>query len=384
MAKWFQKNEIEFVVMESTGSFWIPVYDILEEYGFTIHLVNARDAKSCPGRRKTDKNDCKWLQKLGTYGLLTPSFIAPSAVRQLQVYMHQRDSLTKNASTYIQRVQKTLVEMNLFLHNAISDITGKSGMLILNAIINGETDPQKLVKLCDRRIKSSRQIIINSLTGNYREEGVFVISQNLKMYEICQAQIIECENRYISLLEKFESKVNIPEMKETKKFPTKNLLHRVLGIDLTAVPGLKELTIQKVLAKTGTNLSPWKTHKHFTSWLGLAPNREISGGKKGKIIRKKMTNSATLAFKMAAFSLQRSECYLGAFYRKMKSRFGPRKATAVTARKLAEIFFHMVTRGTEFQEYGVKRFEKEHKEQTMKNLKRKAKVLGFELIPATV
>jgi transposase len=380
MAKWLKKCRIDNIVMESTGTYWIPVFNILERYGFSVSLVNARDVKNCPGRKKTDRLDCQWIQKLGTYGLLNSSFIAPEKVRALQIYMNQRESLTRDSSSYVQRIHKSLVEMNLFLHNAISDVTGKTGMRILKAIIGGERNPEVLVKYRDWRIKKSKKEIIKSLTGDYREEGVFVLSQNLAMYEDCQSKIADCDRSILQLLESFESKtVGIEKIEGSYK---KHVLYRITGVDLTKIPGIDELTAQKILSKTGTDFSPWKTESHFTAWLGVSPNRGMSGGRELKHRRKKMKNSATQAFKRASATLHRSYSYLGAFFRKMKSRFGPKKATAITARKLAEIFYLMITSGSEFVEKGIERFEENNRERMIKNLTNRAKKLGLKVIKA--
>lgn len=379
MGDWLLKCGIEQVVMESTGTYWIPVFDVLEKLGLQMKLVNAKDVKNAPGRKKTDKLDCAWLQKLGTYGLLTASFIPPHKVRMLNCLITQRDNLVRNSSTFIQRMQKSLVEMNLFLHNVISDITGKTGIQIIRAIVNGETDAGKLARFRDGRIKSSKEAIRKSLEGNYNKESIFALSQNLELYDILQNKIFQCEKEILKLLDTMESKVADSDLSGKGKM---KMLHRILGTDCTKIPGFSELALTKILSKTGFDLSVWPTSKHFTSWLGLSPNNRITGGKIISAKSKKVTNSASQAFRQSAVSLRNSKTYLGAFMNRMRIRFGPKKATAITARKIAVIFYNMVRNCTEYEDLGREFYNEQYQQRYLRSLKRKARKAGYILQPA--
>lgn len=378
MGKWLLECGVDTVIMESTGVYWIPVFDVLEKLGLTVKLVNAKDVKNAPGRKKTDKLDCVWLQKLGMYGLLTASFIPPHKVRMLNALITQRDNLVRNCSTFIQRMQKSMIEMNIFLHNVISDITGKTGLKILRAIVDGEKDPSKLAQYRDRRIKCSKEEIIESLTGTYNKECLFVLRQNLELYDELQEKIIQCSKEIDNLLNAVEAKIIDSDLAGKGK---REMFHRILGTDCTKIPGVNELTLTKIVSKTGFDMTPWPTDKHFTSWLGLSPNNRITGGKKISGRSKKVSNAATEAFRQGAVSLTRSNSYLGAFLKRMRVRFGPKKAVAITARKIAVIFYQMLTKCSEYEELGRDFYDEKYRERYLKSLRRKAIQAGYELLP---
>lgn len=282
LANWLKECKIDTVAMESTGVYWIPIFQILEAKGFKVCLVNARHVKNVPGR-KSDVSDCQWLQRLHSYGLLAASFQPDAMTRELRAYLRQRDGLVRYTTAHIQHMQKSMTQMNLQLHNVISDITGKSGMAIIRAIINGERNPDELVKLCGNGLRSPVSVIRKSLEGNYLDEHIFTLKQAVELYDFYQKQILECENRITELLAKFpdqeiKDKSEVPPSQKKKNKQNKinpairEHLTRTTGIDLTEVNGFNTLTVVTIISEVGHDMSKWKTEKHFTSWLGLSPN----------------------------------------------------------------------------------------------------------------
>lgn len=390
LADWLKECKITTVAMESTGVYWIPIFQILEEKGFTVYLVNARHVKNVPGR-KSDVSDCQWLQRLHSFGLLSASFQPDAMTRELRAYLRQRDGLVRYTTAHIQHMQKSLTQMNIQLHNVISDITGKSGMAIIRAIINGERNPDELVKHCGNGLRSPLDVIKKSLEGNYLDEHIFTLKQAVELYDFYQKQILECENKITELLAKFpdqEIKAKSDDPPPPKKKNKQNKinpairehLQRTTGIDLTEINGFNTLTAITIISEVGLDMSKWKTEKHFTSWLGLAPNNSISGGKVLKTGTKKIKSRASRAFRQAAQTLERSQSYLGAYYRKMKYKLGAGKANVATARKLAVLFYNLVKNGTEFRDLGIEYFESRFKERNIASLKKRAKDLGFSLV----
>lgn len=388
LALWLKECGIDTVAMESTGVYWIPVFQILEQHGLKVCLVNARHAKNVPGR-KSDVRDCQWLQQLHSFGLLAGSFQPDSVTRELRTYLRQRDMLVHSATSQIQHMQKSLIQMNLLLHNAISDITGASGMAILRAIIKGERDPEKLIIHCRQGLKNSEEVIKKSLTGTYAEEHIFTLTQAVELYDFYQAKIAECEERINSTLRKYpdtqqkdaDSDGTAKKKKKSSISPEiKEQLKRMTGVDLTQIDGMNTLSAVTVISETGTDMSKWKTEKHFTSWLGLSPDNRISGGKILKSGTKKIKSRASRAFRHCAQTLHRSKSYMGAYYRKMRARLGPGKANVAAARKLAVIFYTMLKTGTGFKDLGFDYYEKKYKERSIASLKDKAEKLGYSLI----
>lgn len=385
IANWLKECKIETVAMESTGVYWLPLFQILESRGFEVLLVNAQHVKNVPGR-KTDVQDCQWLQRLHTYGLLNASFQPDDRIRMLRTYLRQRDTLIRSASSHIQRMQKALTLMNIKLHNVISDITGKSGMNILRAISDGERNPDNLVKLCDKGLKASEEVIRKSLEGQYTEDNIFALKQEIELYDFYQLKQEECNNKISDLLKTMESKSgssDAPKLGKKKPKADTGLqkeIARLAGVDLTQIDGINTTTLSTLVAETGVDMSKWKTAKHFTSWLGLSPNNKISGGKILSSASKKIKSRANNAFRLAAFGLSRSETYLGAAYRRLKSRIGPAKATTAIARKIAVIYYSMIKYGQSYQDLGGQYYEKCHAQRTRKNLEKRAREFGLTLV----
>lgn len=393
MADWLKQCSIETVAMESTGVYWIPVFQVLETRGFEVKLVNAHYVKTVPGR-KTDVLDCQWLQKLHSYGLLSGSFRPDDQICILRSYIRQRDNLIKSACIHVQRMQKALTEMNLQLHRVISDITGTTGKAIIKAIVSGERNPLTLAALKDGRIKASNQEIAASLTGDYRSEQVFILQQELQLYEFYQAQIAACDLQIEQCLVTFADKVDVikkplakPKRRGTKQpgnapqFDLRTHLYRVFGVDFTQVDGFGALTVLILLSELGLDPSRFPTVKHFSSWLGLCPGSRVTGGKIKSSQTRTVVNRAANAFRMAAQTLCRSHSALGAYYRRMQARLGAPKAITAAAHKLARIFYHLWTSGDIYSDPGIDAYEQQYQERMLKNLKRKAQAFGLQLLP---
>ena len=391
MANWLMECGVDTVAMEATGVYWIPLFQILEARGLKVKLVNAHHVKTVPGR-KTDVLDCQWLQQLHSYGLLSGSFRPEDQVCVLRSYIRQRDSLIKSASTHVQRMQKALIQMNLHLHKVISDITGLTGMKIIQAIIAGEQNPQILATLKNPRIKSSTADIAKALTGDYRSEHLFVLKQEFTLYEVFQTEIAAVDAEIEKCLASFTPKTLEPPPttgKKRRKKPTANhpdfdlhsYLYRIVGVDFTRIDGLDVLTVQTILSEVGLDPKRFPSVKHFTSWLGLCPGQKITGGKVKSSQTRKVVNRAANAFRMAAFSLTQSRSALGAFYRRLRSRFGAPKAMTATAHKLARIFYRLWTTGESYCDPGVDYYEQKYQNLMLKKLQKKAEALGLELVP---
>jgi transposase len=396
LADWLTTCRITTVVMESTGVYWIPLFQILEARGFEVALVNARHVKNVPGRPKTDRFDCRWLQKLHSYGLLAPSFRPPEHVCQLRSLLRHRDNLVQMLVKHIQHMQKALDQMNLHLHHVISDVTGVTGMRILRAIVAGERDPHTLAQYRDYRIKSSPETIAKALEGDYRSEHLFTLTQSLALYDFTQQQIADCDQEIERVLSTFETLVDpaahpLPPPTTTHRQPQRNEpafdlrthLYRITGVDLTQVPGLQAPTIHVILAEVGLNMHKGPTDKHFASWLGLCPDNQISGGKVLATGSRRVQNRASRALRMAAQSLRTSPSYLGAFFRRMRSKLGPAKATTATAHKLAKIIYHMLKEQTPYRERSAEDYLHKDQERQLRLLRKQAKSLGFTLVPQT-
>jgi transposase len=392
LADWLEACGVDTVAMESTGVYWIPIYEILESRGFEVYLVNARHIKNVTGR-KTDILDCQWIQQLHTYGLLQASFRPPEEIRALRSLVRHRDNLITSCSREIQHMQKALQQMNVKLTNVISDITGVTGMLIIRDIVAGQQDPETLARHRDPRCRKSEEEIAKSLQGHYKSEHVFALKQALEAYDFYQQQISECDSEIEKLYAAFESQVDVVEKplmsRKSKRNKTQgnepafNLrlyLYQWAGVDLTQIDGLDALTIQKVLTETGVDMSPWPTAKHFTSWLSLCPHNDKTGGKIIKSHTKKTQNRAAAALRMAAQSLARSKSALGGYYRRMRAKLGGPQAITATAHKLARIIYAMLKNQTEYIDPGMGYYEERARQRAIKNLKRKAMHLGFDIV----
>jgi transposase len=389
LANWLESCGVTTVAMESTGVYWIPLFELLEMRGFEVLLVDARHVKNVSGR-KTDVLDCQWLQQLHTYGLLSGAFRPTEQVCALRAYMRQRNMLIQQMSSHIQHMQKALSLMNIQLHNVISDITGETGMKIIRAIVDGERDTTQLASYRDYRCKSPLEIIQKSLTGHYRDEHVFALSQAVELFDIYQNKITACDEKIERQLSTFEGKDNVDKVslkkklvKKSKNAPSFDLsshLIRMVGVDLTGIPGIEAYSSLKIISEIGLDLSRWKSSKQFASWLGLCPGNKVSGGKRLGGKSKRTGNYASAALRMAASTLHHSQSALGAFFRRLKARIGAPKATTATAHKLAVIIFNMLTTRSEYVETGADYYEKQYRDRLIKNLNNRAKTLGFSLV----
>lgn len=394
LVDWLKKCGIETVAMESTGVYWIPLYELLESRGFEVMLVDARHVKNVSGR-KTDVLDCQWLQQLHTYGLLRGAFRPNEQVCRLRAYTRQRSMLVQQASNHIQHMQKALSQMNVQLHNVLSDITGETGMRIIRAIVNGTRCPKLLASHRDKRCKNSLETIEKSLTGSYRDEHVFSLTQAVELYETYQQKIAACDKKIEAQLLTFDERQDVgqEELNEraikrkskgrSKNAPLFNLkahLIRITGVDLTAIPGIEATSALKIIAEIGLDFTRWKSNKHFASWLGLCPGNKVSGGKRLGGKSKRTANYAASTLRMAGSTLHRSNSALGAFFRRLKSRLGAPKATTAVAHKLGTIIYQMIVDGKEYDEIGQDYYENQYRERIIKNLSIRAKTLGFKLV----
>lgn len=391
MATWLCGLGITTVAMESTGVYWVPVYEILEQYGLNVILANARDTRSVPGR-KTDVNDAQWIQRLHACGLLKASFRPSSLVVELRSYLRVRERLSDYAAAHIQHMQKALTFMNLQLNLVVADVTGATGMRIIRAIAKGERDPVMLATYRDTRCKSSQKTIEEALKGNYQPEHIFALRQALAMYDAYQVQIQECDVEIEVVLAKLslgiaKPSAPIPKPKHrTKqpnelKFDVRTALFNLVGADLTQIHGLGPYLALRMISECGTDMSRWPSAKHFTSWLTLCPGAKISGGKKLSSHTRKSNNRIVAHLRLAATTVGRSSTALGAFYRRLSARIGKAKAVTATARKIAVLFYNAMRYGMEYKDPGAEQYEKEYRDRVMKNLKRRADEFGMELHP---
>lgn len=393
LADWLAACRIRTVAMESTGVYWIPLFQILEARGFEVCLVNARHVQNVPGRR-TDVSDCRWLQYLHAVGLLRASFRPPQDVCALRSLLRHRDNLIKQASVHILHMQKALDQMNLRLHHVIDDITGMTGLTILDAILAGQRDPQELAKLRHPGIKASEETILKSLMGDYRSEHLLVLRQSLAAYRYFQRLLQECDREIHATLKALDSRIDVkrhplpPERvgrrKPRRNEPQFNLrqhLYRIFGVDLTQIPGLQATTAHTLLAEIGPNLSKFRSASALASWLGLCPHNDISGGKILLARTRKVNNRAAAALRMAAQSLHGSQSFLGDYYRRMRSRLGAPKANVAAAHKLTRVIFQLLTTRQPYDESMFARQEMLFRKRTEAKLKKQAKSLGFQLVP---
>lgn len=389
IAKWLKKCNVDTVAMESTGVYWIQLYLVLEAYGLEVFLVNARHVKNVSGR-KSDVLDCQWILQLHTYGLLNASFQPDTLTRELRTYLRHRKTLTQSCATQILHMQKAFEEMNVKLHNVLTDITGKSGQRIIEAIISGARDPQLLAQLVDKSVKATSEEVVKSLQGSWRDEHLFELKQAHELYLVFREKVGECDEQIEKVMGKLaaagctaageQQKGRGVYSKNRFSFNATRYLKSILGVDATKIFGISELLATEIVSETGVDMSKWPTKKHFASWLNLAPNNRISGGKMLKPKKSKKKNKAGQAFLMAAYALQRSDHWLGEYYRRMKARNGPLVATKATARKLALIFYDMVKQQTEFNPIPVETYNQHVIERKIKYIKNQAYKLGLNLV----
>lgn len=393
MARWLKACGIKTVAMESTGVYWIPVIQVLELYELEVIVVHAGYTKNVPGR-KTDVEDCQWVQELHTFGLLRGAFRPAKEIQALRAYWRQREDLVEQCARQIHMMQKALEQMNLQLHKVLSDITGLTGLRIIRSILTGRRDPAGLAQMAHTRVKADRETIAKALTGDYHDHHLFSLRQAVDLYDIFQQKITECDQElqtYLATLEsKSAPKASEPEKAVLKKMPhrRKNQVHfdlqselvRLIGVDLTAIDGISTLTAQTLVCEVGRDVDTFPTEKHFTSWLGLCPNNRITGGKIKCSRTRRVQNRAAKALRLAAQSLHRSRTALGAFFRRMKFRLGTPKAITATARKLACWVYRMLKYGQAYVDLGQEAYEKNYQDHLLDQLKKKATHLGFQLI----
>ena len=404
MARWLKDCRIRTVVMQSTGVYWIALHDVLQRHGLKVNLVDARGSKNVPGR-KSDVQECQWLRKLHTYGLLRPCFLPPPEIHAVRTLWRLRSQHVRDAGRCIQRMQKAMIQMNVQLHNALSDISGVSGQAIIRAVLKGERDAKLLAKLRDPRCQASEEEIVQSLQGNWKEDVLFELQQAVDAYDFYQRQMQQCDQqlrRYMAALPTCApvpppaSAPSLPSAKEGKQgrarksrrqgnqpaFDLAAELERILGVNPISIDGIDVLTIQTVLAEVGPDLSAWKTERHWTSWLNLAPKRDVSGGRVIRHVRQHHTNRAGHAFRMAAQSLIRSQTYLGARYRYLRAKLGGLKAVKAMARYLACLYYRLLTRGQIWVDRGTEEFDRRSQQRELAALQRKARKHGLQLVPA--
>src|SRR6266851_1003713 len=395
MAVWLKQCAIRTIALQSTGVYWIAVYDILEEAGFEVYLVNARETKNLPGR-KSDVQESQWLMKLHTYGLLRNSFRPSQEIRTMRTYWRQRSDLVRSAGRHIQRMQKALTQMNIQLANVLSDISGKSGQAIIKAILQGERDPHKLAAFRNWRVKATQEQIARSLEGNWQEDLLFVLKQELDGYEFCQQQMAECDRRLKQYLQQREDRsqgASLPEEKRKERlkkkkgnapqFDLRTELFRMTGTDLTQIDGIDVMTATTILSEAGWDMSKWQTEHHFVSWLRLCPDNKVSGDKiigKGRL---PTNNRITNTLKMAASSLRTSNTYVGAQFRRLRTKLGAPVAIKAMAAKLARLVYRMLRYGMQYVDQGAKFYEAQHRNLQIAHLKWKAAKLGFRITQLT-
>jgi transposase len=391
MGQWLVEKGVRSVALQSTGVYWMPVFEVLEQQGLEVYLVNAQHTKNVPGR-KSDVQECQWLLKLHAFGLLNNSFQPTDEIRIARTLWRQRGNLVAEASTTIQRMQKALTEMNVQLGNVLSDISGLSGMKIIGAILEGKRDPWELAAMVEPGVKATPEDIAKSLEGNWRKELLFVLRQHVELYRIYQKKINDCDLQLRKHLESLGSKVDLKKQpmgprpqgkKKSRNAPSFDLrteLYRITGIDWSQINGIDVLTAQTVIAEAGTDLSAFPSEKQFASWLGLCPTNEQSGGKILNRRTRKVVNRATVAFRNAALTLLRSQSYLGAQYRRLRTRLGAPKAITAMARKLACLFYRLIKHGQPYVDKGTEYYEDRYREQQIRSLSKRAQKLGLELV----
>ena len=390
LADWLKQCCVDTVAMESTGVYWIPLFQILEARGIEVHLVNAQHVHHVPGR-KSDVLDCQWLQYLHSVGLLKASFRPEHAVCEIRSLMRHRENLVQMACVHVQHMHKSLDQMNLQIHHVISDITGLTGLAIIDAIVAGKTNPKELAKLRDHRIKASIETVTKSLVGDYRREHIFTLKQSLTAYRYYQQLIADCDQEVQQRVRAFDTKDDGPTAaadsstttaSSASSFDLHSHLERIFGVDLTLIPGFQCLRIQTIFSELGADLSKFPTDDSFSSWLNLCPKDGTSAGRLIRGPKVKTKNRVANVFRMAAQTLHNNKSYLGDYYRSQRARYGPLKAIKNAAHKLARIFFHLVTTRQPYDETVFAKLEARNQKRRLHNLQTRARQMGYILVEA--
>ena len=387
LADWLAACKVDTVAMESTGVYWIPLFEILDKRGFKVLLVNARHVKNVSGR-KSDVLDCQWLQQLMSYGLLAGAFRPDDQVCVLRSLWRHRAMLMRGQGRQIQHIQKALTQMNIQLANVISDVVGVTGQQILRAILAGERDGHALAALKNGRIHASADEIARSLQGNWRAEHLFALRQAVDMFDFIGTQMAQCDREVDQQLRLLQSHDGLPATNGKRKgsrnapdFDLRARLFQMCGVDLTRIDGVNITTALAVVSETGADLSRFPTVRHFTSWLGLCPGTKISGGKILSARTKRVANRAAQALRLAAASLRASKSALGAYYRRLCARMDKPKAVTAAAHKLARLVYTMLTRGEEYTDQGQEQYEHQYRDRILRNLAKRAEQFGMTLTP---
>ena len=388
LAEWLKACAIDTVAMESTGVYWIPLFELLEARGFTVLLVNARHVKNVSGR-KSDVLDCQWLQQLMSYGLLRGAFRPAGEVCVLRALSRQREMLLRGQARYVLHMQKALTQMNIQLTNVIADVVGETGQRMLRAIVAGERDGQVLASMKHARIRASEDEIAKSLQGNWRAEHLFSLKQALDAFDFCATQLAECDREIDMHLRSLQIRNDVPAKGKKKcrprnapKIDLRTQLFQMCGVDLTRIDGINVTTALTVLSEVGADMSRFPTIKHFTSWLGLCPGTRITGGKVMSGKTKRVANRAAQALRMAASALRSSQSALGAYFRRMCARMDKPKAITAAAHKLARLIYTMLTNGEQYSDQGQDYFEERYRQRVLHHLAKRAEKMGMQLVPS--
>lgn len=388
LADWLDACGVDTVAMESTGVYWIALYELLEARGFTVLLVNARHVKNVSGR-KSDVLDCQWLQQLMSFGLLRGAFRPADQVCVLRSLSRQRTMLLRSQGRFVQHMQKALTQMNIQLANVISDVAGETGQKILRAIVAGERDGLALARLKNSRIRASEDEIAKSLQGSWRAEHLFALKQALDAFDFCGTQLAECDAQVQAQLQALHVREDEPAQgkkrgraRNAPKFDLRTQLFQMCGVDLTRIDGIDVTTALVVVSEVGADMCKFPSDKHFASWLGLCPGTKITGGKVMSGKTKRCANRAAQALRLAAAALRSSQSALGAYYRRMCARMDKPKAVTAAAHKLARLIYAMLTHGQEYTDRGQDYFEERYRQRVLHNLAQKAKAMGMQLVPS--
>jgi transposase len=393
LAEWLEHCQIRTVAMESTGVYWIPLFQLLEKRGIEVYLVNAHYLKSVPGR-KSDVTDCQWIQYLHSVGLLKASFRPPEEICAVRTLWRHRGSLLQMASEHILHIQKSLSQMNLQVHHVLSDITGASGLAILDSILRGERDPVALAQLCNPRVKSPRETVAKALEGDYRCEHLFTLQQSLDGYRFYQKMIAQLDREIARLMQTLPSATDTPGSIPTRTkhsayqrqgndpmFDLRAELYRIAGVDLTDIPGISAVTAQVVLTEIGPSVHRFRNASAFASWLGLCPEQRISGGKVLSCKTRKVKNRAAIALRLGANSLCRAKGYFGEFFRRMRAKLGTAQAITATAHKIARVLYHVLLTREPYTETVFQHYDEQARQRAEVRLRKQAAHLGFQIVP---